>query len=114
MRYSKETSRFAFGPQAHLINIDNGFVICYCGKQRWSCENRIFRKIQIKRLKTITNLKFRKLTLFYSAEFAEDKVKIAEGFVHGLSNQHRTSGEWFSISVEEAIWRIDYALIFHS
>ena len=67
-----------------------------------------------KRLKQLQTSNSEKLTLFYSAEFAEDKVKIAEGFVHGLSNQHRTSGEWFSISVEEAIWRIDYALIFHS
>lgn len=43
------------------------------------------------------------LSIFHIEEVEEDRVKIAEKALHRLLNHKRVRGEWFDLSVEEAV-----------
>lgn len=46
------------------------------------------------------------MSVFHTEEVDESRVKIAEKALHRLLNHKRIKGEWFDLSVEEAIGEV--------
>lgn len=48
------------------------------------------------------------LTIHHTEEVSDARVKIAEGALHRMLGHKRLKGEWFNMSVEEAIAEVTF------
>lgn len=53
------------------------------------------------------------LSLHHTEEVADSQVKIAEKALHRLLGFRRLSGEWFDLTVEEAISEVEHIRMTH-
>jgi hypothetical protein len=59
-----------------------------------------------KRLKQLQTGSVHVLALHHTEEVDDSRVKIAERALHKLLGHRRLKGEWFSLSVEEAVFEV--------
>lgn len=62
-----------------------------------------------KRLRQLQTASPLPLRLFHVEEVEPDRVKIAEKALHRIIGHKRVKGEWFDVSVEEAISEVMFA-----
>ncbi len=67
-----------------------------------------------KRLKQLQTGNSEKLKLQYTVEVDDDKAILFEKIIHKTNNHTRISGEWFNMSINEAITELDFAVIRYS
>lgn len=70
-----------------------------------------FSKEPHKRLKSLQTGYPEKLTLHYIKEIDETQVRQLEKHIHRAIAYKRTKGEWFNISLDDAISEINFAVI---
>lgn len=73
-----------------------------------------FTKNPDKRLKSLQTGNPRKLSMLYKEEINENEIKYIEKQIHKELKRKQVSGEWFNISLEDAISEIKYARIKYS
>jgi predicted GIY-YIG superfamily endonuclease len=66
-----------------------------------------------KRLKQLQTGHALPLTIHYQQEISGDEVNLMERAVHKMIRHKRLKGEWFAISVEEAIAEVKHAVILY-
>jgi predicted GIY-YIG superfamily endonuclease len=64
-----------------------------------------------KRLKQLQTGHAQPLSIHYQQEISGDEVNLMERAVHKTIRHKRLKGEWFSITVEEAIFEVKHAVI---
>lgn len=77
-------------------------------------ENKIkigFSKHPLKRLKQLQTGNCDKLQLYYQEEIEDSKIRIVEHLIHRDLKQYHKNGEWFNISVDNAINAVKFAKI---
>lgn len=70
-----------------------------------------FAKDPHRRLKTLQTGNPDKLYLHHYVEIPDEKTRIMERKIHSEIGYKRISGEWFDITVDEAIGILDHAVI---
>jgi len=70
-----------------------------------------FTKDPEKRLSTLQTGNPKKLTIHYKEQINENEVKFIEKQIHKELKRKKISGEWFDISLDDAIAEIKYAVI---
>lgn len=88
----------------YIISPDNNPNLCKIG----------LSKNPEKRLKQLQTGNAEKLVLKYTKEIAETKVKTMEKTIHQTLRLYKESGEWFSISVDNAILELEWHFIRYS
>ena len=73
-----------------------------------------FTKNPDKRLKSLQTGNPRKLSMLYKEKINENEIKYIEKQIHKELKRKQISGEWFDISLEDAILEIKYARIKYS
>lgn len=73
-----------------------------------------FSKTPEKRLKKLQTGHPEELRLYYFHSLPEKNVKLMERAVHDLNRHKRIKGEWFNMSVNDAILEIKHAVIKYS
>jgi predicted GIY-YIG superfamily endonuclease len=64
-----------------------------------------------KRLKQLQTGFPYKLHVHYTHEVDEKQVRNVEKAIHKIMNYNRTHGEWFNLTLDEAIAEVQYAII---
>lgn len=70
-----------------------------------------FSKEPQKRLKSLQTGHPFKLSLLYTKEVSDQEVKNIEKQIHRVIGYKKSNGEWFNISLEEAISEVNFAVI---
>lgn len=66
---------------------------------------------RVKQLQTGSNVK---LSVFYTLSINPKHRIILEKLIHTATSHHKKHGEWFSLTVEDAIAEINFAVIRYS
>ena len=70
-----------------------------------------FTKDPDKRLKTLQTGNPKKLQIHYKEMISENEVKYIEKQIHAELKRKQVSGEWFNISLDDAISEVKYAVM---
>lgn len=70
-----------------------------------------FTKDPDKRLKTLQTGNPKKLQIHYKEMISENEVKYIERQIHNELKRKQVSGEWFNISLDDAISEVKYAVM---
>ena len=70
-----------------------------------------FTKDPDKRLKTLQTGNPKKLQIHYKENISENEVKYIEGHIHKELKRKQVSGEWFDVSLDDAISEVKYAVM---
>lgn len=70
-----------------------------------------FTKDPDKRLKTLQTGNPKKLQIHYKEQINENEVKYIEKQIHNELKRKQVSGEWFNISLDDAISEVKYAVM---
>ena len=73
-----------------------------------------FTKDPNKRLKSLQTGNPSKLNMLYKQEINESETKFIEKQIHNVLKRKQVSGEWFDITLEDAILEVKYAVMKHS
>lgn len=73
-----------------------------------------FSKHPEKRLKQLQTGHSGELRLYYHHPLPVENVKLIERAIHDLNRHKRVKGEWFDMSVEDAILEVKHAVIRYS
>jgi hypothetical protein len=64
-----------------------------------------------KRLKQLQTGYPRKLTLYHAEDIGSLNPRLMEGFLHAANRHHRITGEWFNLTVADAILEVRHVVI---
>lgn len=70
-----------------------------------------FTKDPDKRLRTLQTGNHKKLQIHYKEMIGENEVKYIEGRIHEELKRKQVSGEWFNVSLDDAISEVKYAVM---
>lgn len=51
------------------------------------------------------------LQIFHTREVEAERARLMEGLVHKVNRRHKINGEWYNLSVDDAIAEIEMAFI---
>lgn len=67
-----------------------------------------------RRLKELQTGYPKPLSLWHQQEFDQDQGKLMEQLIHKTLRLHRSHGEWFKLSVQQAIAEVEFHVIRYS
>lgn len=67
-----------------------------------------------KRLKQLQTAQHEELRLFYFQSVPKDIVKMMEQAIHATNRHKKVKGEWFNLTVDDAIVEVRHAIIRYS
>jgi hypothetical protein len=70
-----------------------------------------FTKELHRRLKSIQTGHPEPLYIHHYVEVPENQTRLIEGIIHKENKFHRTSGEWFNLSIDQGILEVNHAVI---